>query len=1231
MTSRSSLWTVVCVLVIIATVVAPCAADNGDLAALRDLFQQDPATGFEEAARMFEAPEAAGDLEGMMKIVRVVAEQAQRCGYWAVLDDMAQATTKLARERGDWSLLAEVYTSWLVALTHSQAGGWCPRYIHGRCYTLAHRAQEASDKAGTELDPFVRTWWLEWEQAIRAAGRTPGRFDTGEMAEVERVKAEESGLGGITDLPAELSAPERIVAAREAMRDLRDVDAVSLVCQLYDEVQQRPKLPTSPSGYLAAYCCPFMLLQRGEQVAVRLHEYVSGPPARLGAFTSGWSLRDLVTCSTLAWGGRDDVFLALLRWALPRYVSSRGQWPAMPELGYAIKKLYLFGRSDEATRWLQQFIKAASSPLKPHHKELAFVQAFLYVDRQTPAAYRSEVVRRSLVESGRRSNTAWKQLLGEHARPPRNPVPDLVRQKSWVDCARRGNWLPQLPVPNPYDRNLLATLVGRGMLQTWQAEVGHYVVEGALVCKKGDQQAEMLVGAARLFEEAGQPQLAEQVRGLALALAEGDPKALFKCALTSAHSAAAEGRWENVVSTLEAAVAGQEASAELLQAHLLLGYANRNLGKAQAAAEWVNKGGEVLDKADIAAAERANYFMSLASLTEEKPQQAAYLQRAQEAAEEAGLAPLAEKIADQLAQVAVAEGDLAAAEQILLEIVDRQEQKRERLAFDPRLRQQWFADNIGPYRSLLRVAALKNDPYLALLCAERMRSRVLVDQLAWQKVDMGIYLPPEIGERLQALRGMRREAYGLLQQALGGGTPGEDGDSRGLYMPIRGFYMPIRGLYMPIRGVLEGEEAAEVDGARLKGLLESLAQEETALESAIREAVPAYEIASATRIPAGEELAAAVAQHPDLAVLEYTFCDEGLVAVGMGPGREPRVVLIEEDSDQLWERIGKFRQMIWERKDEVYQEAAGLYRMLVTPLEDTMVGGSRLWIIADGALQLVPFGALGRDQVFLASRMAVATTPSLSLALSDRGVRPQAERPARIVAAPDTGAVESDDDTRGMYMPIRGMYMPIRGLYMPIRGEGGVSSALTAMARIPLPGAKVEGEAIAQRVDGSVLLTGKEATRAQLLQDGGNCQLLHIATHAYADPDFPDFSGLLLAGEGEDDYQVLTAQEVYLWPLQARLVTLSACQTALGKDVAGEGVLGLTRAFIYAGAQDVLCSLWPVSDESTKTLMVKFYEGLEQGMVVEEALQYAQGELLGAPATNHPFYWAGFIPVRGPE
>jgi CHAT domain-containing protein len=208
----------------------------------------------------------------------------------------------------------------------------------------------------------------------------------------------------------------------------------------------------------------------------------------------------------------------------------------------------------------------------------------------------------------------------------------------------------------------------------------------------------------------------------------------------------------------------------------------------------------------------------------------------------------------------------------------------------------------------------------------------------------------------------------------------------------------------------------------------------------------------------------------------------------------------------------------------------------------------------------------------------------------------------------------------------------VRGSYMPIRGDGGVSAVLTAMAMVPLPGARAEAEAVAGRLQGAALLTGKDATKARLLKEGSDADVVHIAPHGFADPDFPDFSGVLLAGtDAEHPYDVFTAQEVYFWQLRARLVALSACQTALGKDVEGEGLLGLTRAFLCAGAKDVLCSLWPVSDDSTKVRMAWMYETLAKDIPVEEALQAAQKTLVGVEGTRHPFFWAGFIAVRGPQ
>lgn len=760
----------------------------------------------------------------------------------------------------------------------------------------------------------------------------------------------------------------------------------------------------------------------------------------------------------------------------------------------------------------------------------------------------------------------------------------------------------------------------------WCYDLGMQIMEHLPEVDGPGQKANAARDAGRFFDQAGRPDLMEQANALSEQYAAEAPAVVARSALAAAQGAAREERWQDVITTLEPRLADIESVSSLVSAHILIATAYRGLQDAQDAGAWFERAHDLIMHRDLPPGERINHLVSLSSLAELPSWKLTLLDAAHQIASGAGLEILADQVADQRSAIALEEGDLPAAREALIAVIDRAEARRERLAFDPLLRQRWFADNIRPYRQLMRVAALQGDAELALACGERMRSRALMDQLAWRKTDLQVHLPPEVAQRLADLRNTRRQAYGVLTRVMGGSSPDD----------LRGMYMPVRGLYMPVRGPLdEDEPITDEEVARLRSLLDELGKEEAALESAIREQVPAYARAATVSIPSARTLAGEVASRPGLAVLQYTFADEGLVVTAI-QGRELALCLIEEDREALYEQIGRFREAIWERSDDAYLQAEDLYQVLVQPVESVLSGADRLWIVADGIVQLVPFAALtDAENNYLGARLPIAFAPSLTLALSSRGERPVPSRDAVVVASPDTGApelTEAADDGRGLYMPIRGMYLPIRGMYMPIRGDGEVSSALTAMAMVPLPEAKAEGEAVAGLYQNAVFLSGAEATKARLVEVGGDCAVLHIASHGYADPDFPDFSGLLFAAPGgsETSYQVLTASEVYGWSLKARLVTLSACQTALGRDVEGEGILGLSRAFIHAGAEQVVSSLWPVSDSSTRELMVAFYEALDGGASVEEALQAGQNALTASGDTVHPFYWAGFIAIRGP-
>jgi CHAT domain-containing protein len=140
---------------------------------------------------------------------------------------------------------------------------------------------------------------------------------------------------------------------------------------------------------------------------------------------------------------------------------------------------------------------------------------------------------------------------------------------------------------------------------------------------------------------------------------------------------------------------------------------------------------------------------------------------------------------------------------------------------------------------------------------------------------------------------------------------------------------------------------------------------------------------------------------------------------------------------------------------------------------------------------------------------------------------------------------------------------------------------------------------------------------------------VHLATHAVVDENHPALSRLLFAPEsGSAEHGVLTLGDVYNLRLNADLVVLSACDTGRGEIARGEGIIGLTRGFLYAGARSLLVSLWPVSDEATTRLMLDFYTELLKGETKARALREAKlRNLTRNPEHAKPFYWSSLVLV----
>jgi CHAT domain-containing protein len=178
-----------------------------------------------------------------------------------------------------------------------------------------------------------------------------------------------------------------------------------------------------------------------------------------------------------------------------------------------------------------------------------------------------------------------------------------------------------------------------------------------------------------------------------------------------------------------------------------------------------------------------------------------------------------------------------------------------------------------------------------------------------------------------------------------------------------------------------------------------------------------------------------------------------------------------------------------------------------------------------------------------------------------------------------------------------------------------------------LPATRAE----AQRV-GTLALVGAQASEAGLraaLPRQDRWRAVHLACHGLIDARRPNLSSLALSRVGEDD-GFLTALEVLRLQIPADLAVLSACETATGQLVGGEGIVGLTRAFMYAGTPRVLCSLWSVDDEATAALMTKFYELWNPkdgtpGLPTVEALRKAQQRVRAQAKWKHPHYWAAWV------
>lgn len=314
---------------------------------------------------------------------------------------------------------------------------------------------------------------------------------------------------------------------------------------------------------------------------------------------------------------------------------------------------------------------------------------------------------------------------------------------------------------------------------------------------------------------------------------------------------------------------------------------------------------------------------------------------------------------------------------------------------------------------------------------------------------------------------------------------------------------------------------------------------------------------------------------PDEAVLQYYYQGKEFYAfVLSGSGLQS----VKLDNTGLEDEIRQFRDAIERREERAQALGQSLYNRLLRPLEKALTQ-KNLLIVPHGILHYLPFSALHDGKAYFIDRYAARSLPSASV-LKFLKPRPHGGNDALLVLGnPDLGD-----------------------------------------PRLDLPNAQIEAEDIARRAAKANLLVRARASESIFKQVAMDFPTIHVASHGEFESGTPLNSALLLAKDGANDGN-LTVGELYSLRLNANLVTLSACETGLGKIASGDDVVGLTRGFLYAGASSVVASLWKVDDLATSELMTYFYANLKTANK-RDALRQAQLET--KKKFPHPYFWAAF-------
>jgi CHAT domain-containing protein/tetratricopeptide (TPR) repeat protein len=460
------------------------------------------------------------------------------------------------------------------------------------------------------------------------------------------------------------------------------------------------------------------------------------------------------------------------------------------------------------------------------------------------------------------------------------------------------------------------------------------------------------------------------------------------------------------------------------------------------------------------------------------------------------------------------------------------------------------------------------------------------------------------------------------------------------------------------------EEQTRAAAAEIEQLIKDLQQ----VETEIRKTSPRYAALMQPEPLMLKEIQTQVLD-PDTLLLEYSLGDEksylwavtstSINSYELAPADEIENAtrdfynLLNARNAPVKDETNDQREIRIARADSAIPAAAvALSGLVIAPVADQL-GKKRLAIVADGALHFIPFGALpsvspaasgnGRQRIAGKPKLLIAdheivnlpSASTLAVIRGDTAGRQKAARSVAVLADPvfmpddervktrDKGPTNTDNSTTSR------RESTLERQLIKATEDTGVAQGPFYVPR--LPGTRREAEqivAMVSSVDRRLALDFAANRETAMSAELGQYRYVHLSTHGLLNSVHPELSGLVFSlvnerGEPKDGF--LLAHEIFNLKIPAEAVVLSACETGIGKDIRGEGLVSLTRGFMYAGAPRVVVSLWAVSDPATTELMVRFYEGiLKQGLRPAAALRAAQLSLMNEKRWGSPYYWAPF-------